>query len=125
MRFRIILILALVSSTIFCSKKNSTNPQPALVEDFLAKDNEISGWNRWPRQSGNITRPKLPSPPKYQGTGLKATHQVESHVLLEIVESPVYFEKSGKEPHADIVSPPYKIEWTGSLVPELTDRYRF
>jgi hypothetical protein len=36
----IILILTLTQ----CSKKKSTNPEPATVEDLMIKNNEISGW---------------------------------------------------------------------------------
>ena len=56
MKFKMIVLLLFISSLMVCSKKNSTSPEPVMPEDFLSKDNEISGWTRsgdfWTAGSG-------------------------------------------------------------------------
>jgi hypothetical protein len=46
MRFRILLFIVIALGSIHCSKKNSTSPAIASVEDLIIKDNEISGWRK-------------------------------------------------------------------------------
>jgi len=46
MRLRIFLLLIMVLASVQCSKKNTTGPEIASVEDLIIKDNEISGWRR-------------------------------------------------------------------------------
>lgn len=46
MRFRIFILAIAMVASIQCSKKSTTNPSLASVEDLIIKDNEISGWRR-------------------------------------------------------------------------------
>ncbi len=46
MRFRIFLMVIAALASMQCSKKNTTSPDLASVEDLIIKDNEISGWRR-------------------------------------------------------------------------------
>jgi hypothetical protein len=46
MRLRIFLLILAVLASVQCSKKNTTSPGLASIEDLIIKDNEISGWHR-------------------------------------------------------------------------------
>jgi hypothetical protein len=46
MRFKALLFLTTVLVAAYCSKKSTTGPDLASVEDLIVKDNEISGWRR-------------------------------------------------------------------------------
>ena len=65
------------------------------------------------------------------GQGLKARYCQNGKVVfetietIETIETPTYFEPLGAEPHADKVTPFYKVVWTGDLHPTMTDRFKF
>ena len=91
---------------------------------------EISGWDNWNRQKGTVDvsendAPASPHEETGAGAGLSARYSRESEVVLKTVEAPIYFERLSSEPHADVVSPPYKVVWTGFVAPPVTDRFRF
>jgi hypothetical protein len=46
MRLRILLLIVMTLASVQCSKKSTTTPDLASVEDLVIKDNEISGWRR-------------------------------------------------------------------------------
>ncbi len=86
---------------------------------------EITGWNDWQRQSGSIELADRNAAAEPGGTGLTARYDQGSRLVLETVESPIFFEPFGAEPHAAQVMPHYKAVWTGYLQPLATDRYGF
>jgi len=86
---------------------------------------EISGWDNWQRQSGQIALPSGEATPSPRGTGLTASYYQGQKLALETVEAPIYHEPFGAEPHADRIKPHYKAIWTGFVDPPFTDRYRF
>ena len=86
---------------------------------------EISGWDTWQRQSGQIVLLSRTPAPASKGMGLTARYEQGQKLVLEAVEAPIYHEPFGAEPHANQVRPYYKVEWTGFVEPPFTDRYRF
>ncbi len=86
---------------------------------------EISGWKNWQRQTGELKIKTTPSAPSIKGTGLKGTYTREEKSILTVVEDPIYYERFGGERHSKKISAPYKVTWKGTLVPTLTDRYKF
>jgi len=86
---------------------------------------EITGWDTWRRLSGPVARPDvLPSSPT-GGRGLTGRYVAGGRTVLETVECPIYYNRFGREGHADKVKAPYKAVWTGFVRPPLSDRYRF
>jgi len=85
---------------------------------------EITGWNDWQRQAGDILlRSEAVVPPA--GTGLTARYYRGSKLVFETTEDPIYYERFGAERHSPKLTPHYKVEWTGFVSPPFTDRYRF
>lgn len=88
---------------------------------------EITGWDNWQRQSGTIEPPAAvdPAGDETTATGLRGRYYQGSSLQLEAIEPPIYFERFGPERHADKVSAHYKVVWTGSVSPPVSDQFRF
>ena len=86
---------------------------------------EISGWENWHRQSGEISPPdSVPQQPA-SGEGLTGRYYQGRKLILETTEAPIYHELFGKEPHSDQIKPHYKAVWAGLVIPPLTDDFTF
>jgi hypothetical protein len=86
---------------------------------------EISGWDEWQRRSGSVSRPDRAAGVTRKGTGLTGRYYEGSKLVLETVESPIYYERFGGERHAGKFTPHYKAVWTGFVEPPVTDQYQF
>ncbi|MDP6545734.1 MAG: FlgD immunoglobulin-like domain containing protein [Phycisphaerae bacterium] len=86
---------------------------------------EISGWDKWRRQSGGVSRPDKPAPRSKAGKGLTARYYQGAKLVLQTIEAPIYHEPFGGEPHKGKVKPPYKTVWSGFVEPPLSDRFQF
>lgn len=85
---------------------------------------EITGWNNWQRQRGEVRRPAI-APSSEPGKGLKAQYFSGDKLVFETTESPLFFEQFGSEPHQDRITAPYRVVWDGFITVPLTDRYAF
>ena len=86
---------------------------------------EISGWDKWKRQSGGVLRPAKVARSSKAGKGLTARYYQGAKLVLQTIEAPIYHEPFGGEPHKGKVKPPYKTVWSGFVEPPLSDRFGF
>jgi len=86
---------------------------------------QISGWDRWQRQSGNVPLPEKIARRSKAGTGLTARYYQGNKLVLQTTEAPIYHEPFGAEPHKGKIKPPYRTVWSGSIEPPVSDRFQF
>lgn len=86
---------------------------------------EISGWDKWQRQSGSVLRPDKPAARSKAGKGLTARYYQGTKLVLQTIEAPIYHEPFGGEPHKGKVKPPYKTVWSGFVEPPVSDHFGF
>jgi hypothetical protein len=84
---------------------------------------EISGWQDWQRQTGQVTRPTEVATASGKGTGLSAKYYAGDQLLHSAVEEPVYYEQFGPERHEGKVAAPFRVVWTGSIEAPMTDEF--